>query len=170
MIRKIAALAVMGALSAGAVGVSTLPASAQQGMQDDQGRWYNPNGPRPGGNNNGGWNNGPGNGNGPGWNNNRGRGNNWNGFGPGALFGFGLGAVFGQPGWYQPAPPVYRPPPPAYRPPPMAYPPYGGRPPVYGNWQAHVAWCQSRYRTYSPATNTYYIRVGVPAVCHSPYA
>lgn len=46
-----------------------------------------------------------------------------------------------------------------------AYPAYGAR---YGN--AHVQWCINRYRTYNPATNTYFIRKGVPAVCVSPYS
>ena len=33
----------------------------------------------------------------------------------------------------------------------------------------HVSWCLSHYRTYNPATNTYFARPGVPAVCYSPY-
>ena len=33
----------------------------------------------------------------------------------------------------------------------------------------HVEWCLNRYRTYNPATNTFFIRKGVPAVCVSPY-
>jgi hypothetical protein len=39
----------------------------------------------------------------------------------------------------------------------------------YSGPQSHVAWCESRYRTYNPATDTYFVRPGVPAVCHSPY-
>ncbi len=167
MMNKIAAAAIAGTLAVAAMGAGALPAAAQN-AQDDGGRWYNPNqgGPNQGGrpgNNDGRWNN-------P----NRGPGN----FGAGALFGFGLGTAFGQPGWWgNPYPPQgYRPPPRppvAYypRPPMPSYPPAYPRPPVYGSgWSAHVAWCQARYRTYNPATNTYFIRIGVPAVCNSPYA
>lgn len=43
-------------------------------------------------------------------------------------------------------------------------------PRVYGsNWDAHVAWCLDHYRTYNPRTNTYFRKVGVPAVCVSPF-
>jgi hypothetical protein len=45
--------------------------------------------------------------------------------------------------------------------------------PYYGSGyygDAHVRWCMDRYRTYNPATNTYFIRRGVPAVCYSPYS
>jgi hypothetical protein len=48
-----------------------------------------------------------------------------------------------------------------------SYPAYGYS--TYGGGSAHVQWCLNRYRTYNPATNTYFIRVGVPAVCHSPF-
>lgn len=48
-------------------------------------------------------------------------------------------------------------------PPPPRY--YG----YYRGYNPHVAWCLSHYRTYNPATNTYFIRPGVPAVCYSPY-
>jgi hypothetical protein len=34
---------------------------------------------------------------------------------------------------------------------------------------AHVQWCMNRYRTYNPATNLFYARVGVQAHCRSPY-
>jgi hypothetical protein len=34
----------------------------------------------------------------------------------------------------------------------------------------HVQWCASRYRTYNPYTNTFFIKKGVPAVCVSPYS
>jgi hypothetical protein len=34
---------------------------------------------------------------------------------------------------------------------------------------AHVQWCMARYRTYDPATDTYFPRVGVRARCSSPY-
>lgn len=33
----------------------------------------------------------------------------------------------------------------------------------------HVQWCLSRYRTYNPATNLFFIKKGVPAVCVSPF-
>jgi hypothetical protein len=39
----------------------------------------------------------------------------------------------------------------------------------YGRYSPHVAWCLDHYRTYNPATNTYFRRPGVPAVCYSPY-
>jgi len=34
----------------------------------------------------------------------------------------------------------------------------------------HVQWCLSHYRTYNPATNLYFIKKGVPAVCISPFS
>ncbi len=150
MFRKIAAAALAGTLAIAAIGLST-PAAAQGRSQSA----------------------------------NRGN-DNRNGldFGVGALFGFGLGAALGQPyygqpyyGWGNPYP-NYRPPYPAYRPPqpPVAfyspypvYPGYPPRPVFSGNWSAHVAWCEARYRSYTAATNTYNIRIGVPAVCRSPY-
>jgi hypothetical protein len=45
--------------------------------------------------------------------------------------------------------------------------------PYYGSGyygDAHVQWCMDRYRTYNPATNTYFVRRGVQAVCYSPYS
>jgi BA14K-like protein len=39
----------------------------------------------------------------------------------------------------------------------------------YGYSDLHVQWCLGRYRTYNPATNTFFIKKGVPAVCVSPY-
>ena len=39
----------------------------------------------------------------------------------------------------------------------------------YGYSDLHVQWCLSRYRTYNPATNIFFIKKGVPAVCQSPY-
>ncbi|MGF7160622.1 hypothetical protein FHS85_002253 [Rhodoligotrophos appendicifer] len=33
----------------------------------------------------------------------------------------------------------------------------------------HVAWCQERYRTYDPSTDTYVGRGGVKRQCESPY-
>jgi hypothetical protein len=58
---------------------------------------------------------------------------------------------FGNPFYYLPPPP----PPPAYG----YY--YGGN--------AHVRWCLSRYRTYNPATDSFFIRPGVPARCVAPF-
>ena len=55
-----------------------------------------------------------------------------------------------------------------YRPYPGPYYGYYGRP-YYRGYNPHVAWCLSHYRTYNPATNTYFIRRGVPATCYSPY-
>ncbi len=46
------------------------------------------------------------------------------------------------------------------------YPP---PPPRYYRANPHVTWCSHRYRTYNPATNTYFRKPGVPAVCYSPY-
>ncbi len=43
--------------------------------------------------------------------------------------------------------------------------PYG----YYRGYSPHVQWCLNHYRTYNPATNTYFRRPGVPAVCYSPY-
>jgi hypothetical protein len=40
---------------------------------------------------------------------------------------------------------------------------------AYRGPASHTAWCEWRYKTYNPATNTYFARPGVPAVCHSPY-
>ena len=55
-----------------------------------------------------------------------------------------------------------------YRPYPGPYYGYYGRQ-YYRGYNPHVAWCLSHYRSYNPATNTYFIRRGVPAVCYSPY-
>jgi hypothetical protein len=33
----------------------------------------------------------------------------------------------------------------------------------------HVRWCMQQYRTYNPATDTYHPKVGVTAVCVSPW-
>ena len=42
--------------------------------------------------------------------------------------------------------------------------------PEYGyNVDTHVQWCASHYRTYNPATNTYWAKRGVQKICHSPY-
>ncbi len=73
-------------------------------------------------------------------------------------------AAAARPNYYYPPPPYgyygYQP----Y----YAKPYYNGR--YYGGpYSAHVEWCLSRYRTYNPATNTYFRRAGVPAVCYSPY-
>jgi hypothetical protein len=53
-------------------------------------------------------------------------------------------------------------------PPPYPYAPAYG--PNYYGASPHVEWCLTRYQTYNPQTNTYFIRVGVPAVCVSPYS
>jgi hypothetical protein len=55
-----------------------------------------------------------------------------------------------------------------YRPYPGPYYGYYGRQ-YYRGYNPHVAWCLSHYRSYNPATNTYFVRRGVPAVCYSPY-
>ena len=34
----------------------------------------------------------------------------------------------------------------------------------------HVQWCLSHYRTYNQATNLFFIKKGVPAVCVSPFS
>jgi hypothetical protein len=42
--------------------------------------------------------------------------------------------------------------------------------PVYAGLSPHQLWCLRNHpRTYNPATNTFYIRPGVVAVCISPY-
>jgi hypothetical protein len=41
-------------------------------------------------------------------------------------------------------------------------------PRIYAGTNPHVAWCM-RYRTYNPATNTYFVRRGVAKACVSPY-
>lgn len=49
---------------------------------------------------------------------------------------------------------------------------FGLRTPYFhgGGWgsNGHVAWCSQRYRTYNPATDTYFARRGVAARCVSP--
>lgn len=72
-------------------------------------------------------------------------------------FGFSIGPGFFwpyQPYYYQPPPPVY-----------LAPGPY-----ATSRWDLHVQWCLAHYRTYNPGTNTYFWKVGVPAVCVSPYS
>jgi hypothetical protein len=49
------------------------------------------------------------------------------------------------------------------------YPPPRGYYRHYSGYSPHVAWCVSHYRTYNPATNTYFRARGVAAVCYSPY-
>lgn len=54
---------------------------------------------------------------------------------------------------------------------PYMYQPYYVQPRVYGgNWNLHVSWCLDHYRTYNPHTNTYFRKVGVAAVCVSPFS
>ncbi len=76
----------------------------------------------------------------------------------GAIFGLAAIAAANQrrydyDGYYYGYPPPYR--------------PYHHR--YYGRYSPHVAWCLDHYRTYNPATNTYFRKRGVPAVCYSPY-
>ncbi len=52
-----------------------------------------------------------------------------------------------------------------YPPPPRYYGTYRH----FRGYSPHVAWCLDRYRTYNPATNTYFRKPGVPAVCRSPF-
>ncbi|MCA1405724.1 BA14K family protein [Ensifer sp. IC3342] len=40
---------------------------------------------------------------------------------------------------------------------------------VRGGYNAHVAWCLSRYRSYNPATNRFLTYGGVYKACYSPY-
>jgi hypothetical protein len=54
--------------------------------------------------------------------------------------------------------------------PQYSYPRYNYRYQGGGYTSAHVEWCLSRYRTYNPATNTYFRKPGIPAVCYSPYS
>lgn len=71
------------------------------------------------------------------------------GWGPPVFFGFGMtfGDVWG---------PDY--PPPAY------YPPRANVLP-----RRHVIWCDRHYRTYRRSDNTFIPRIGVRAICRSPY-
>lgn len=41
--------------------------------------------------------------------------------------------------------------------------------PAAGLPARHVQWCSARYRTYRVSDNTYVPRVGVRAICRSPY-
>ncbi len=82
---------------------------------------------------------------------------------PGSGPNFSFGFSFGGPGYYHPGPYAY----------PYMYRPYlHPRPLLRSNirWSKHVQWCSWRYKTYNPATNTFFIRKGVPAVCVSPYS
>jgi hypothetical protein len=80
-------------------------------------------------------------------------------FAAGALLGFGLGYSV-HPRRHYVHPRRY------YYVEPHAYYPKH----AYRLSSAHVDWCLWRYRTYNPATNTFFIRRGVPAVCVSPYS
>ena len=48
---------------------------------------------------------------------------------------------------------------------------FQARPQFYPRFVAnkHVRWCMSNYRTYNPHTDTYHPKVGVTAVCVSPW-
>ena len=39
----------------------------------------------------------------------------------------------------------------------------------YGYDNDHVRWCAEHYRTYRPATDTFFIRPGVPVRCVAPF-
>lgn len=41
---------------------------------------------------------------------------------------------------------------------------------LYRVGNPHVQWCLNHYRTYNPATNLFFIKKGVPAVCVSPFS
>ena len=46
----------------------------------------------------------------------------------------------------------------------------GYYPPVLPyDYGAHVRWCKEHYRTYNPATDTFFIRRNVPARCIAPF-
>lgn len=80
--------------------------------------------------------------------------------GPGPNLSFGFS--FGGPGYY-PGPYQY----------PHMYRPYMQPRPMHRSnfrWSKHVQWCSWRYKTYNPASNTFFIRKGVRAVCVSPYS
>jgi hypothetical protein len=81
----------------------------------------------------------------------------------GGVLGFGLGYGLAPRRQYA-YPPTYYP---AY---PRAYYPRPYAPNrLYRARSQHVQWCSWRYRTYNPATDTFFIRRGVPAYCVSPY-
>ncbi len=46
---------------------------------------------------------------------------------------------------------------------------YGYYGPYYNGPPSHTAWCQWRYKTYSPATDQFYAKPGVLQYCHSPF-
>lgn len=75
----------------------------------------------------------------------------------------GVTLGFGWPGYapygYYPYRPYYHPYRYAYYPRPY-YRPY-----AYVGGSTHVQRCLARYRTYNPATDTYFVRPGVPARC-----
>lgn len=80
---------------------------------------------------------------------------------PKVFFNFGFGPGFGPgwgPGWG-----------PGYHPGPFYQPYYYHARPRMHRVSAHVRWCLNHYRTYNPATNLYFKKKGVPAVCHSPF-
>lgn len=73
-------------------------------------------------------------------------------FGAGAL----LGGALAAPRYYEPAPRYYTPA-------PRTYVPAGGINP------RHVAWCESRYRSYRAYDNTFQPNSGPRRQCYSPY-
>lgn len=99
----------------------------------------------------------------------------------GAIAGLALSQAYQQHYYYGGYPYAYPPPPPPQYPyysgtyyggpyyPKPYYRPYYKKSYMGGMNSAHVQWCLSRYRTYNPATNTYFRKPGVPAVCYSPY-
>ncbi len=86
---------------------------------------------------------------------NHGHYNHWHGgggwgWGGPFVLGLGLGSMYGYNSY-----PYYN-----------TYPAY---PSYSGDWNAHVRWCASQYRTYNPGTDTFFVRPGVPARCVAPF-
>ncbi len=151
--KKVLALGVAAVIGLGSLGVATTvtPANADPGQNWNQ-DWKFKNGQR------GNWLRHSDN-RGNNWQYNRG--NHWNGKWSqhrgyrgspilpliiGGAIGYGIGSAYSAPSYSYDSGPSYR----------------------YS--QAHVQWCLERYpNTYNPATNRYFSRPGVQAVCYSPY-
>jgi hypothetical protein len=78
----------------------------------------------------------------------------YGGYGYGGFVGpFVLGSIFGM----------------LVQPYAQPYPYYPRRYAYNYQGNGNVGWCAAHYRTYNPATNMFYVRRGVLAVCRSPY-
>jgi hypothetical protein len=89
----------------------------------------------------------------------------YGGYGGYGYNNFPLGLFFGPMQPYVQPYPYYG----YYARPYRAYPIYPRRYAYNYQGNGNVAWCAARYRTYNPATNMFFVRRGVLAVCRSPY-